>query len=146
VAFLEGYCDESGTHGADHLVVCGFVADADLWKRFSRDWARALKDHSVPFFKSQWFEKKKEFFRSWKDDRARRDGFINRLLTVIENAKPQPIGCIVQMADYEDIIKVGPIRNKIGSAYTVAASQCLIDGGRWAKESGNTSPIAYTFD
>jgi hypothetical protein len=146
VIFLEGYFDETGAHSASHLALGGFVAEQDHWKRFAREWEKALKDQGVPFFKAQWFEKKKKFFRSWGNEGRRRAGFLNRLLNVIEDASPQPIGGIVPLGDYNDIVKPGRVRSKVGSAYTVCAAQCFIDAGTWAKRLGHVDPVSYVFD
>ena len=39
MAFLEGYFDESGTHGyAENLIVSGFVAESNKWCQFAKAW------------------------------------------------------------------------------------------------------------
>jgi hypothetical protein len=144
MAFLKGYFDESGSSDSSHLVVAGFIAEAEHWLEFNNQWAAALRDYSVPFFKAQWFNKRKKFFQSWDENRQR--GFMGRLLTAIRNAKTVPVACAVPVVDYDEIVKPGKIRNKIGSAYTLCAAQCFRYGGKWATKRGYTEPVEYVFD
>lgn len=147
VMFLEGYFDESGTHEtASHLVVSGFLAPADQWIRFNTAWEQALADHSVPFFKAQWWNKHKEHFGGSGWDDKHRVGFMGRLLTTVKDIDPTPITCAIPMKDYEEIIVPGPVRNRIGSAYTLAAINCIALAGNWARANGYTEPIRYVFD
>jgi len=147
MAFLEGYFDESGTHEtASHIVVSGFIADSNKWRRFVKEWGAALKDQGIPFFKAQWFEKRKEFFRPWGDEEERRKGFMGRLLGTITRLQPTRISFALPMKDYDDIIPPGPARTKIGSAYTLCAIKCIAMAGNWARSAGYTEPISYYFD
>ena len=147
MAFLEAYCDESGTHAsADYLVVTGFLGHAQDWVQFDRQWKAALRDQGIPFFKAQWFAKRKRFFADWGDDAPRRKGFMGRLLTAIRDANVVPISVAMRMADYNHFVPPGEIRNRLGSAYTLCAEQIMLMCGNWSRGNGFADPIKYVFD
>jgi hypothetical protein len=126
--------------------VAGYLAEADHWRAFNKQWAAALRDHSVPFFKAQWFAKRKKSFRSWGQDENRRQGFMDSLLMAIRNAKAISVACAIPLVAYDEIVPPGKIRNKIGSAYALCAAHCFIYSGKWAVQCGYTDPIEYVFD
>jgi len=145
-ALLAGYFDESGTHDSRaKLVVAGFVADKDSWATFEEDWNASLEDQKVPFFKAQWFEKRKEFFRDGWDDR-RRKAFMTSLISAIESARLVSMSCSVEMELFNEIVPTGKVRNKLGSAYTLCGQRCMSHAMKTAKSQSVSERIAYWFD
>jgi Protein of unknown function (DUF3800) len=48
---LNAYIDGSGTGDPKHLVLAGYIATADIWIEFSKDWKAQLDEAKLPYFK-----------------------------------------------------------------------------------------------
>jgi Protein of unknown function (DUF3800) len=48
---LQAYVDGSGTGDPNFLVIAGYVAEAETWAEFSKEWKVKLDEAGIPFFK-----------------------------------------------------------------------------------------------
>lgn len=89
--------DESGTHDNSHnCVIGGYWGSVNEWRRFERRWKAALKEEDVEEFHANEFWPRLAGsrigpYKGWSD--ARHQGFINKLLGIIETTKVYPLIC-----------------------------------------------------
>jgi len=103
------YADESGTHQAARFcVVAGYRGTPGQWKVFNREWRSVLgKPHyRVPDFHSRVFFNRRSIpatkpnpYQGWSDAKANR--FLGELLYVIRHRRLVPVGCAVNIEDFE---------------------------------------------
>jgi hypothetical protein len=48
---LQAYVDGSGTGDPNELILAGYVATAETWREFSREWKSCLDEANLPYFK-----------------------------------------------------------------------------------------------
>jgi hypothetical protein len=113
------YCDESGIHAeAPFCLVAGYRGSPRQWSRFNKEW-RAITTsprykpaegyprkeiifHSNVFFNRKRIKNPRENpFLGWKDEQAA--AFINDLLAVIQRRNIWPVGCVVNVRDFETL-------------------------------------------
>jgi len=75
LAVIEGYIDETGIQeGSKICVICGFFGGKGQWKKFERDWQKALSDNGVPIEEFHALDlvgrngKRRKFFYDWTDE------------------------------------------------------------------------------
>lgn len=61
MADLTAYFDESGTHGADYVVIAGFLGNTSAWNSLTERWTSALKDHNIPFLRLSGLRRRRNF-------------------------------------------------------------------------------------
>jgi Protein of unknown function (DUF3800) len=101
------YADESGTHdGSAYCLVAGFRGSPGQWDKFNKDWRAVLLNHRVPEFHSKIFyhrkvikDSSKNPYINWPDAKA--DQFLGQLLKAITARGIHPVGCAVNVADFE---------------------------------------------
>ena len=84
---LRIYADESPTDKA--LSLCGFMATADYWAKFSRRWNAVLWDHRAPYFHFREFADKANRWKiegnpylGWNE--KQRDSFLRHRQTMTD--------------------------------------------------------------
>ena len=104
------YADESGIHDdALFCVVAGYRGSVEQWKKFNREWQAVLNKpeyrikggfHSKIFFNRKLKKNSKgNPYFGWPDNKAR--VFIDELLSVIDKRKIRPIGCAVNVNEFQ---------------------------------------------
>lgn len=103
------YADESGIHDqAPHCLVAGYRGSPNQWKRFNAAWNNvlSLRDYKISVFHSNEFFNRtlvsnpaKNPYLGWPDAKA--DRFRDELLGVIRRFKLKPVGCAVNVRDFE---------------------------------------------
>ena len=99
--------DESGTHeGSDYCIVAGYRGSPRQWDIFNRDWRNVLKNYGVPVFHSSVFFNRKRItdpnknpYTKWPDGKA--EAFLGELLQAISRRRMYPVGCSVNVRDFE---------------------------------------------
>jgi len=109
------YADESGTHdptgnsqGADVAGIFAYVASQSQWEELSRQWQAILDEFGVEVFHASEFADRKNGpnkpswpYRDWND--ARRDDFIDRLITLARDGTYFSIGGILDVRAYDSL-------------------------------------------
>src|SRR5208282_2655323 len=145
MGMFSAYFDESGTHaGSPVLAVAGYMGFADKWARFEEKWERVLKAYSVevPFHMTD-FENRQQGFKHLEG--RTRNQFFTQLVRIISEAALFGFGAAVSLADYEKLVK-GPVKNSLGTPYTLCTQQCLLLVSRWMDEFLYEGQVAYFFE
>jgi len=101
---LTGYFDESG-HSQDpacrYVGMAGFVAPAENWEIFERDWTNLLDNAALrePFHMRDFAHSFGQF-ESWKDKENERRMLFGRLVQIIQATQAVPIGAAVSLDDF----------------------------------------------
>lgn len=141
------YFDESGTK-ADTVavVVAGFIAPAEQWIAFERDWKRILSMFNVNSLHMRDFAHSKGEYVTWKGDEKRRREFLSRLIGTIKIRVHHSFACSVLMDEYRKVDGKYKLHEVI-SPYTLAARTCVGKVGEWAERLNiDENHIAFFFE
>jgi hypothetical protein len=102
VAFeMLAYSDESGSEPDQKFcLIAGFASRPDIWQSLEAEWAKVLKDHDVPEFKSTRYFARDSLgnrvgeYAGWSDERATE--YRDRLLGIISTHVLLPVGAAVE--------------------------------------------------
>lgn len=147
MAMFTGYFDASGApdQGAA-LSVAGFVAKAEQWIEFERNWKEALKAYGVTDLHMKDFGPGAGQYASWKDDKRKRRLFIERLVNIIKTRVRHSFVNSVMLADYRKVDELYPL-SEMNKPFALAGSACIEKVRRWARKwSIDENQIAYTFE
>jgi hypothetical protein len=102
---MTGYFDESGTHGADSplVTVAGFIATAEQWGTYERDFGQLLADYGVETFHARKFRGRKGDFKEWP--RSKRAQFNSRFLKLADDHLSYGLAMILPSQDYARIYR-----------------------------------------
>jgi hypothetical protein len=96
------YSDDSKIPDSPYLVLAGYIAGPNQWELFKTAWTGVLTDFDVPAFHAKDFFPRKlrgdateNPYRGWDDDKA--VGFLDALLSAIDELLIYPIGCAVNL-------------------------------------------------
>lgn len=143
VALLTAYFDESGTHaGAQVLSVAGYVATAERWEVFEKDWRQSMAIYGIDYFHMTDFVAGEEQFKDWP--KQKRESRLRKLIDIVNRHALAAIGAVIPLDLYGSLSK----RDQVvcDSAYRVAAMQCCMEVSRWAKKTYPDAEVAYVFE
>ena len=84
VGLVRGYFDGAGDRsGATAQTVGGFVAPAASWRKFSRDWLKALNAEGVSVFHMTDLMAGAGAFADWRGDARRKQRVLQQLVSII---------------------------------------------------------------
>jgi len=83
--------------------VAGFIATADDWLKFEKDWNVILQIFGVSALHMKHFAHSRGEYESWKGNTGRRRQFLARLIEVIRKRTKRNFASCVVMKDYRDI-------------------------------------------
>lgn len=98
---IHAYIDESGVHdGAKACVICGYFGGLGQWRKFEKNWLRALEEFDVPLeeFHAKDLIPRQGFFRLWNDDNY--NGFLEALAKAITLHKLHPVSYGILVEDF----------------------------------------------
>lgn len=89
------YLDDSGTPNQGRLlVVAGWVAKVEQWKKFEESWRAILDDDGIDYFHmTEFTHSVKQFAKGWKADESRRQGFLRKLILTIQLRVRVSVSC-----------------------------------------------------
>lgn len=126
------YCDDSGTHPESRVAaVGGYVGQVVEWKRFAREWSKALrKNHIDVMHRTDLEGFKGEFLESkgWNPDK--RKDLLQVLHPIIKERTEVAIGAAVLTEDFRDVIPE-PTQRFFGGVYGWCAHICMIHLREW---------------
>lgn len=62
------YIDESGTHGAPHMIMAGYAAKLGAWNRFDEKWNKHLRRFGVPYFHARELNNLNGPYKGWRNE------------------------------------------------------------------------------
>jgi len=109
---LQAFVDDSGSDWQSNVfVLAGFVATADQWDAFNKDWHKALREPpSLACFKSnECYGLKGEFSPSKEWTRQKADDRIVTLARVIQKHLPEKFSVAISPEDYYAFVDGIPV-------------------------------------
>ena len=145
---LVSYFDESGTHETStSLAVGGFIAPEPQWRKFEKDWRRALREEGLSYTHMNELENLKGPFADW--DRSRMQRFQRRLLDVIKDHATHGDAATMRSADYEKLVLADPdpeLPKKVGTMYERCAAKSMELSYKWALDKYPKQRIHFVFE
>lgn len=142
---LAAYFDESGTHGAESMAVAvgGFIATADRWIEFDREWRAALKDYGLACFHTRDFVSNDRKYQ-WGPNRGPR---MNRLMTIIKRHVQKGFAVSLDTDAFRQHVVSRKERRYFGnSTYNFCAATIMREVATWAQGQGIDIGISYTYE
>ncbi|MER9944783.1 DUF3800 domain-containing protein [Mesorhizobium sp. M0092] len=136
---LQGYFDDSGSHGGDGLYVLGgFLAPDVSWARFSAEWQQALaKEPAIDYFKMSEAISLRGQFARWPA--ALRDQKVFELAEVAEKHAVARISAMVYKQDFDAHIKGASPWRELDSPYFLLYNQVVVLTVNFIGELGKRS-------
>ena len=154
---IEGYFDASGkeeTASDTLIVVAGYLAEAEPWRKFCAAWLTALKEENVPIgealpvFHTTDFHARMKGFADrtiWTAEKC--DLLYSNLIDIINTHTLYPIGIAVSLVDHRKLLAENPALvlafQKVGS---FASGLVFWHCAQWAKRHQYNDFITYIFD
>lgn len=146
MAMFSLYCDASGRDQTDLLAVSGFVASADKWLSFTKQWHLTLKEFDVKYFHMKEFAHSVGQFDGWKNDESKRQEFLVRVKDVIERHVQYWVGAVLIKADYLKVDSDYQLHEHL-SPFPLCGFICVEAVERWRKAHNLLdSSIEYIFE
>jgi hypothetical protein len=102
IGVFKAYFDDSGDEKDPQETVsslAGWVATAEQWQYFEKNWEKALKDHEVPYLHMKEFAPRIKDFKKYKDDEESRIALLQSLIRVMSEAQLEGVASVVKMVD-----------------------------------------------
>ena len=128
------YFDASGTEKGDAvLAVGGFLATAERWGRFEKEWLDCLRRNSLDYFRTSEFNASQGGFKiGWRGNEKRRIALISDLVEIIKNNVDRKFGVIVTMDSLQSFSRKQKEEWHI-CAYSLAGLKVASMVRQWAK-------------
>lgn len=122
MSHLTGYFDASGArHASGAIVVGGFLSQQHAWKRFGRDWQRALDAHGLTEMHLAPFMSNRPPYSSWRGRESQKADLLRQLSEIIA-ANTQKCFCEeVALADWCDVDRMYKLSESRCTPYSLAA-------------------------
>jgi len=136
MAIFTAYFDGSGSPDEGKaLVVAGYLAAADQWAEFNREWTECLASEGVSAFHMRDFAHSLREFASWKLDETRRKRFLERLIRIVKMRVRKSIANAVLLDAYNRVNAEFMFSEHIGPPYALCGMACMKDICRWATKA-----------
>jgi hypothetical protein len=147
MAKFVGFFDGSGSpDDTVAIVVAGFVAKAEQWIEFERNWSECLRKFGVSSLHMKDFAHSRGEFSTWKEDEERRRRFLGWLIGVILTRVQHSFASAVVMDDYRRVDSRYCL-SEFAKPYALAGCTCIAKVGKWAERWLKSSDeIAYVFE
>lgn len=139
--------DASGTvHDQRHLVVAGFVASADDWILFDREWKKRLKQDGISYFHRVDCENNKQEFANWSGKDRAKERLLFDLISIIQSHTYRKFACMITNEIVES--EMSPeIKAKFHlHAYAFAGIVSISQVYKWAHGELIKTPIEWIFE
>jgi hypothetical protein len=148
LAMFTAYFDASGSEaGQPVLAVAGFLASAEAWCDFEKQWLARLSDDDLEYFHTTEFNSSTGQFQiGWKENSERRDRLIRDLVQIIQANAGRKFGEVIVN---NTLLSTMPEREreywKLG-AYSLAGRTCAAKVRLWAKSQNLRSVPELVFE
>jgi hypothetical protein len=147
MAMFTAYFDASG-HPAQGAVlsVAGFVAHIDQWIHFEKNWKAALDAYGVSQLHMKDFGPGAGEFASWKNDKHKRQVFIERLINIIKTRCRRSFVNSIMLEHYRKVDQIYTL-TEMNRPLALAGDNCIQKVKDWAKDRNiNENEIAIIFE
>jgi hypothetical protein len=147
MAMFNAYFDASGApDDCEAVVVAGFIAKAEQWIRFDKEWEKALADYHVTQLHMKHYAHSVGEYKSWKGDEYKRRRFLERLISLIRTRMAHSFACAVVMDGFREMDQRFCLSEQV-KPYALAGLACVHKVREWAERSKiDHKTIAYVFE
>jgi hypothetical protein len=133
MAMFTVYFDASGSPDQGvALSVAGFIATAEQWIEFERNWKTALDAYGVTELHMKDFAPGAGEFAAWKDDKHRRRLFLERLISIIKIRVRHSFVNSIMLEHFHRVCKLYP-RLLEWKPFALAGDNCIDKVNNWAQ-------------
>jgi hypothetical protein len=127
------YCDCSRAKAGKFTVVAGAIASIQKWADFDTQWAQALADNNLKYFRmSEFAQSVGQFAVGWKNREDRRRAFLLRLARIIAEHVACWVGACVSQRDYNAADRVYELHEYL-QPYPLCGVTCIELAHKWQK-------------
>jgi len=147
MASFNVYFDASGApDDCAAVVVAGFVAKAEQWMEFQRNWEDALRAYGVSELHMRHYAHSLKEYASWKGDHYKRRRFLERLINIIKTRALHSFVNSVMMDGYRRVDERYCL-SETNKPYALSGIACIDKVRKWADRLGiGQKTIAYLFE
>ncbi len=147
MALFTAYFDGSGSPDESvALVVAGFIATAEQWIHFERNWNECLNNFGVSSLHMKDFAHSRGEFTSWKGDEEKRQRFLRWLIGIILARVRHSFASAVVMEDHRRV-DAKYCLSEFSKPYALSGCTCLTKiRGRATRWKINLDEIQYVFE
>lgn len=141
---LTAYFDESGSKDTLLLTIAGYLSDERRWKRFEREWAKALKEHGAQYLHMKEFAQCKGEFKNWPEWKRR--ALMGQLTWIIKSNAQFRVGSIVPCEAFKTTVgSLDPNDTRL-SPFWLCFQSCLSTLVKYCQNQTISDDIALVFD
>lgn len=135
------YFDESYTHPPAPLVysIGCYVSSGTQWKKFQKEWKRALTEAGIEYFHMVDFQACKPPYDVWS--KQKRVSFLKILHKIIHGRVQRSFTTTVIIEDYNRLTEEQ--KRAFGTPHTCSAINCMKHIADWCEESNYDMAMAY---
>ena len=141
---LVGYFDESGSKDTPLVTIAGYLSDERRWKRFEREWRRALKEHGAQYLHMREYAHRRGEFKGWPE--YKRKALLANLIWIIKSNVQFRVGVVVPCEEYKATIGAIDPKDTRLSPFWLCFQTCLSAIGAYCQQEGIADDIALVFD
>jgi hypothetical protein len=147
MTMFTGFFDGSGSpDDTAAVVVAGFIAPAEQWIEFERNWKDMLRDFGVSSLHMREYAHSVGDFASWKGDKKKRARFMGRAINIILTRVQHSFASAVVMDDYRRVDAKYRLSEFV-KPLTLAGCTCVNKAHHWArKHMKEDDKIAFVFE
>jgi hypothetical protein len=125
------YLDASGNKDHRAMAVAGFIAPEARWPDFNREWVAVLSEFGVTALHMKDFTSSQREFAGWDKDEAKRQSFVSRVTSVMNDFTDDSLVGVLFMDDYYRANETFQIRERFGGPYSVTAFFGMLSAREW---------------
>ena len=141
---LIAYFDESGDNNTPLVTMAGYLSDEHNWKRFEREWAKALKEHGASYLHMKEFTQFQGEFKEWPE--WKRKALIQKLIWIIKSNVMFRVGAVVPVADHKRTVGASDPGDNRRSPFWLCFLSCMSAVLAYCRKHGIADDIALVFD
>lgn len=133
-AMFTVYFDASGAPDqGTALSVAGFIAKAEQWVEFEKNWKAALQRYGVSELHMKEFAPGAGEFASWKEDKHKRQVFLERLINIIKTRVCHCFVNCIMLGHFQRVSQMYSL-GQLWKPFPLAGSICIEKVKKWAKQ------------
>jgi hypothetical protein len=128
------------------VVVAGFVATAEQWIEFDRNWNDALSRFHVSALHMKDYAHSRRDYADWEKDQGKRQEFLAALINIVCTRMRHSFVSAVMLDGYRRLNQKYYLEECV-KPYSIAGNTCIAKVKRWADTQGiPQDQIAYFFE
>jgi hypothetical protein len=139
------YFDGSGSSDTASFVVAGFVAPAEQWIEFERNWNDCLKTFGVSTLHMRNYAHSRGEFAQWKGKTNLRRRFLERLINIVRTRVHHSFACAIRMDDYRTV-DLKYCLHEFTTPFGSAGTTCIKKALRWKEQYACNDELLFAFE